>query len=73
MPPNSLAALQLLFRNIARCKALDIVNLHDAKLMARAPVPSTTVSFPFMQSIKMYSTSYKENPRFWDNRSSASR
>ncbi|ESK90983.1 hypothetical protein Moror_16381 [Moniliophthora roreri MCA 2997] len=67
MLPNSLAALQLLFRNIARCKALDIVNHHDAKLMARAPVPSTTVSFPLMQSIKMYSTSYEENPRFWDN------
>ncbi|ESK90985.1 hypothetical protein Moror_16383 [Moniliophthora roreri MCA 2997] len=67
MPLNSLAALQLLFRNIARCKALDIVNLHDAKVMTRAPVPSTTVSFPLMQSIKMYSTSYEENPRFWDN------
>ncbi|EEB97146.1 hypothetical protein MPER_03591, partial [Moniliophthora perniciosa FA553] len=50
-----------------RCKALDIVNYHNAKVMALVPVPPATVSFPLLQSIKIYSSSSEENPQFWDN------
>ncbi|ESK90987.1 hypothetical protein Moror_16385 [Moniliophthora roreri MCA 2997] len=64
-PENSLAVLQLLFRNIARCKVLDIANLtNNPELMTL--VSSPAVSFPLMRSIRMCFASYEENPQFWD-------